>query len=106
MNLFEAVEKWRIAAETWADAKDAADVLRETKNDVLEEIKSTINAGSNAERERLARTSERWKEHRSAMLEAERKERRTKLNMTLADKRYESIRTANANARSELYKHK
>ena len=106
MSVFDAVEKWRLSAERWADAKDAAEALRETKNDVLAEIISTIEGSSHAERERLARTSVRWKEHMQAMLAAEKAERRAKLNMKLADMRYEAVRTENANARSELYKHR
>lgn len=106
MSLFEVVEKWRVRADEWADAKDAAEILRETKSDVLAEITSTMNGKSHAERERLARVSERWKEHRTAMLDAERKERRAKIVMTHADKYYEAIRTENANARAEMGKYK
>jgi hypothetical protein len=103
--MFEAVEKWRIAAAEWLDLQEAADMLRETKNDVLAEIISGIDGKSYAERERLARTSHDWKAHVKKIIEAEAKARRSKMRVKYADMVWNSERTESANARSEKGKY-
>lgn len=102
--MFEEVEKWRIAAAEWLDLQEAADILRETKNDVFAEICSGMDAKSEAEKQRLARLSDRWKSHRNEMVGAENKARRAKLRVKYADMIFEAKRTENANARAELGK--
>lgn len=102
--MFDEVEKWRIAAAEWLDLQEAADVLRETKNDVFAEICSGIDAKSEAEKQRLARVSRRWQNHRNDMLKAENVARRAKLRVKYADMIFEAKRTENANARAELNK--
>lgn len=97
----ELVEKWRVAAQEWREAKDAASILRETKNDVLAEIKSKINASSEAERDRQARVSTDWLTHRTKMLEAESKERRLSLTVKYRQMQFDAWRTEAANARQE-----
>lgn len=104
--MFEELEKWRIAAAEWLDLQDAADILRETKNDVLAEIVSAQEGSSHAERERLARISQQWKDHRDKMVKAESKARRAKFRVKYADMSFEAKRTENANARAELGKNR
>ena len=102
--MFEELEKWRIASKEWLDQQAAADILRETKNDVFAEICSRMDARSEAEKSRLARLSQQWKDHRTAMLDAEAKARRSKMRVKYADMMFEARRTENANARAELSK--
>lgn len=97
----EHVEAWRIAAAEWLDAQEAADLLRETKADVFAEIKSGIDAKSEAERDRLARISNDWKDHRTEMLKAEAHARRLKLRVKYAEMQFDSWRTQAANNRIE-----
>lgn len=102
--MFEELEKWRVAASEWLDLQEAADILRETKNDVLAEIVSIQPGSSHAEKDRNARISAEWKDHRNKMLDAEAKARRAKLRVKYADMMFEAKRTENANARAELSK--
>lgn len=97
----ELVEKWRLAASEWLDAKEASSVLRETKNDVFAEIKSKVNASSEAERDRQARLSTDWAVHRSKMLEAEAHERRLSMSVKYRQMQFDSWRTQAANNRQE-----
>lgn len=98
----ELVEKWRLAAAEWLDAQQAADLLRETKNDVFAEIKSKqFDASSEAERERLARISDEWKDFRNQLVAAEAHARRLKLRVTYEKMVFDAWRTEAANARSE-----
>lgn len=97
----DLVEKWRLAAAEWLDLQDAADLLRETKNDVFAEIVSDQEGSSMAEKERRARITTRWREHRDNMVKAESDARRAKMRVKYAQMRFDSWRTSNANARSE-----
>jgi len=97
----EQVEKWRIRTAEWLDAQQAADLLRETKNDVFAEIKSKMNGSSEAERERLARISDDWQSFRNKMIEAESNARRLKMRMKYEEMLFDAWRTEAANARQE-----
>lgn len=99
--MFDTLEAWRVAAAEWLDLQEAADILRETKNDVLAEITHRQDGSSHAERDRRARLSHEWKDHRTKMLEAEAKARRAKLRVKYQDMKFNAERTANANARAE-----
>lgn len=99
----EHAEKWRLAAEDWADKKTAADLLTETKNDVLAEIEASIDAKTKAEKERQARLSDRWKEFRGKMLEAQAAERKAKVYKDYMSMRFNEWQTKNANYRQEKY---
>ena len=101
MTHLEELELWRIASAEWLDAQDAADILRETKNDVFAEIVSRQDAKTNAEAERLARLSDEWKEHRTEMISAESRARRLKMRVKYHDMKWNSIRSMEANARAE-----
>ena len=101
----DLVEKWRLAAADWLDLQEAADLLRETKNDVFAEITAGSEGASNAEKERNARLSQEWKTYRDKMLRAEADARRAKFRVTYADKQFDAARTAAANARSERGKY-
>lgn len=95
------VEKWRLRAAEWLDAQQAADLLRETKNDVFAEIKSKQNGSSEAERDRLARVSADWKSFRNEMIEAEAQARRLRLRMKYEEMMFDAWRTEAANQRQE-----
>lgn len=97
----EHVEKWRIRAAEWLDAQQAADILRETKNDVFAEIKSKQNAKSEAEKDRLARISSEWQEFRTKMIEAESLARRLRMRMKYEEMMFDAWRTEAANSRQE-----
>jgi hypothetical protein len=97
----EHVEKWRLQAAEWLDAQQAADILRETKADFFAEIQSKMNGSSEAERTRLARVSNEWKEYRSAMIDAEAKARRLKMRMKYQEMMFDAWRTNAANSRQE-----
>ena len=103
--MMEEVEKWRVAASEWLDLQEAADILRETKNDVLAEITSRQPGNSHAEKDRNARISDEWKTFRTNMLEAEAKARRSKLRVKYADMCFDAKRSENANARAERSKY-
>ena len=103
--MIEDVEKWRIAAAEWLDLQEAADILRETKNDVLAEITSSQPGNSHAEKDRNARMSRQWKEFRDKMLKAESAARRAKLRVKYADMVFDARRTEQANARAERGKY-
>ena len=103
--MMEEVEKWRLAAAEWLDAQEAADILRECKNDTFAEIKSGIDAKTEAERDRLARVSSEWRDYRKKMLDAEAHARRLKLRVKYADMVFDAKRTEAANARSERGKY-
>ncbi len=102
--MFEAVEKWRLAAAEWLDLQEAADILRETKNDVFAEISSRQPGSSIAAKQEAARMSPDWVEHRNKMIDAEAKARRAKMRLKYADMMFEAKRSENANARAELSK--
>lgn len=97
----EHVERWRLRAAEWLDAQSAADLLRETKNDVFAEIKSRMDGKSEAERDRLARVSQEWKDFRNKMIEAESEARRLKLRMKYEEMLFDAYRTEAANSRQE-----
>ena len=97
----EHVERWRLRAAEWLDAQQAADLLRETKNDVFAEIKSRQDGKSEAERDRLARTSDEWREFRNEMIEAESQARRLRMRMKYEEMLFDAWRTEAANARQE-----
>lgn len=97
----ERVEKWRLAAAEWLDAQEAADILRESKNDVLAEIVSDMDGNSHAERDRLARISDRWKEYREKMVKAEAYARRLRFRVKYEQMIFDAWRTEAANNRTE-----
>lgn len=97
----EHVERWRLRAAEWLDAQQAADLLRETKNDVFAEIKSKQNGSSEAERDRLARTSSEWRSFRNEMIEAEAQARRLRMRMKFEEMQFDAWRTEAANNRKE-----
>ena len=97
----ERVEKWRLAAADWLDAQQAADLLRETKNDVFAEIKSKQPGASEAERDRMARISDEWQNFRNKMIEAEGHARRLKMRVRYEQMVFDAWRTEAANSRNE-----
>lgn len=97
----EHVEQWRLQAAEWLDLQEAADLLRETKNDVFAEIKSGMEGKSEAEKDRLARISQDWKEHRNKMLKAEAEARRAKMRLKYVQMKFDAWRSEGANARQE-----
>lgn len=97
----EHVEKWRLQAAEWLDAQEAADLLRETKNDVFAEIKSKQNGKSEAEKDRLARISTDWREFRDSMIKAEGLARRIRTRMKYEQMKFDAWRSEGANARRE-----
>lgn len=97
----EHVERWRLAAAEWLDAQEAADLLRETKNDVFAEIVADTSGSSNAEKERNARLTSRWREYRDQMIAAEGKARRLKFRVKYAEMEFDAWRTQAANNRTE-----
>jgi hypothetical protein len=99
----DLVEQWRLAAAEWLDLQDAADLLRETKNDVFAEIMSDMNCKTVAEADRTARCTERWQDFRNQMLDAEKKARRAKMRVRYVQMKFDSWRTENANARTERH---
>lgn len=101
----EHVEKWRLRSAEWLDAQEAADLLRETKNDVFAEIKSRMNGKSEAEKDRLARLSSDWIEFRDNMVKAESHARRLKMRVKYESMMFDAWRTEQSNARSERGKY-
>ena len=101
----EAVERWRLRVAEWLDLQQAADLLRETKNDVFAQIASQQGGASNAEKERLARQDPEWIAHRNKMLEAEDKARRARMRIKYEEMQFEAWRTEAANARREMVRH-
>lgn len=97
----ELVERWRLRCSEWLDKEQAAQLLRETKNDVFAEIASKSDGSTNAERERNARISPQWIKHRNAMLEAEHEARKARMRMKYEEMQFEAWRTAQANDRRE-----
>ena len=97
----EHVERWRLRAAEWLDMQQAADLLRETKNDVFAEIKSRMDGSSEAERDRLARTSDEWRVFRDKMVNAESEARRHRMRMKYEEMMFDAWRTEAANARQE-----
>lgn len=97
----EHVERFRIRAREWTDAENAAEILWETKNDVFAEIKSKMNGNSEAERDRMARLSPEWKEHRNKMLQARHDARVARMAMKHAEMLFSEWQTESANARQE-----
>lgn len=101
----EQVERWRLRAAEWLDAQEAADLLRETKNDVFAEIKSKQNGSSEAERDRMARTSTDWRDFRDSMIKAEGHARRLRMRMKYEEMMFDAWRTQAANDRQEKARH-
>ncbi len=99
--MHEQIEKWRIEAGKWLDLQEAADLLRETKNDVFAEITSKMNGSSEAEKQRMARISTDWKTFRDSVVKAEAKARRAKLLLKYADMKVWAANSESANARKE-----
>lgn len=97
----ELVERWRLRAAEWLDAQEAADLLRECKNDTFAEIKSGMEGKSEAERDRLARVSEEWKSYRQKMIDAESHARRLRLRVKYESMMFDAWRTEAANSRQE-----
>lgn len=97
----EQVEKWRLRAADWLDKQQAADLLRETKNDVFAQIKSRQDGKSEAERDRMARQDEEWTGFRDKMVEAESEARRARMRMKYEEMMFDAWRTQAANDRRE-----
>lgn len=95
-------ERWRLAAAEWLDKQDAADLLTETKNDVLAEITSRSDGKSHAEKERNARSSAEWREFREAMVKAQAEARRAKFRVQYAKMQREDWLNGAANKRAEM----
>ena len=99
--MLEELEKWRLASAEWLDLQEAADILRETKNDVFAEIVSRMEGSSHAERDRLARLTSEWREFRDEMVKAESAARRAKFRVKYSDMKWNSLRSMSANQRAE-----
>lgn len=97
----EIVERWRLECKEWLDLQSAADLLRETKNDVLSQIISRQDGKSHAEKDRRARCSADWHDFRNQMIDAEDKARRAKMRMKYHQMQFDAWRSHNANARQE-----
>lgn len=95
-------ERWRLAAAEWLDLQDAADLLRETKNDVFAEIVARSLGSTNAEKERNARLNVEWQEFRTALVKAEAEARRAKFRVTYAKMKREDWLNGSANKRAEM----
>ena len=95
-------ERWRLAAKEWLDLQDAADFLDGSKNDTLAEIVSRSPGNSHAEKERNARISDEWKEHRRKIIEANAAARRAKLRVQFAKMQREDHLNGEANRRAEM----
>lgn len=104
--MWEELEKWRLACAEWLDLQEAADLLEDTKNDVFAEIVTLQEGDSEAAKQRLARVSDKWKQHREVVTTATNKARRSKMRVKYADMAFEAKRTENANARAELGKYR
>ena len=101
----EHVERWRLRAAEWLDLQSAADLLRETKNDVFAQIASSMPGSSNAEKERNARCSTEWEDFRNKMIDAEDKARRARMRVKYEDMRFREWQTNSANSRKERDKY-
>lgn len=97
----EHVEKWRLRMAEWLDLQKAADILRETKNDVFAQIASSMPGKSNAEKERNARCSTEWEDFRNKMIEAEDVARRARMRVKYEQMCFDAWRTESANDRRE-----
>jgi hypothetical protein len=97
----EHVEKWRLRCVEWLDLQKAADLLRETKNDVFAQITSSQPGKSNAEKERHARCSTEWEDFRNQMIDAEHKARVARMRLKYEQMCFEAWRSEGANARKE-----
>ena len=64
------VEEYRLAALDWVDKQRTADLLNETKKDVLAQMMDGADGSSNVERERNVRISTEWREHQQKILDA------------------------------------
>lgn len=65
-------EQFRLVAKTWVDADAAARLLEETKSSVFSKtvLKMQTTASSNAQAEHMARASDDYQDHLTAMVKA------------------------------------
>ena len=86
----------------WLKAKEVAAQLRERKNDMLAEYTDEAEGKSHAEKERNARTSQKWKDYVSAMLAAEHEERLAKGRVGHVQMKFDALRSMGAAQRANM----
>jgi hypothetical protein len=90
--------------EEWADKNAAAEILEKTEKTVLSEVANDLVNGlgeSNAAAERLARTSQKYRDHLDKMVEARRIANRAKVAYDTARTFTELVRTLHVTRREE-----
>lgn len=101
-NPKELYQKTLEAGEDWADKRQAAELLEETKKSVLSEIMLEQNGKSMAENEAKARASERYIEYVTSLSNAKHEENRAKVKYDAIKKYCDHVQTISANQRAEM----
>lgn len=98
-------EAYRLTARRWVDAHAAAQLLEETKSQVLQSwaqelVKNEMITG--AEAERRVKASDPWRKHIEAMVEARTRELKLKCNLEYIRMRAAEAASYEASRRAEM----
>jgi len=90
------------AGEDWADKRQAAELLEETKKSILAKITIEQNGKSMAENEAKARASAEYLEFLSNLSNAKHEENKAKVKYDAIKKYCDHVQTLSANQRAEM----
>jgi len=99
---FPFSERFRVAAEAWVDAENAAQLLEDTKSIVMAQRQTALGDMPVNRAEQTIKASPSWAQYVESIVEA-----RTKANLAKVTMEYERLRFMEnqgreANARSEM----
>lgn len=101
-DTFPFSERFRLAAESWADLENAAQILEETKSLVMAQRQAQLGDIPVNRAEQTIKASPGWMQHVESIVEARKKANLAKVKMEYEKMRFHENQGREANARAEL----
>lgn len=101
-NDFPFSERFRLAAENWADLENAARILEETKSLVMAQRQTQLGEMPVNRAEQTIKASAGWGQHVESIVEARKQANLAKVKMEYEKMRFHEQQGREANARAEL----
>lgn len=95
-------EQYRIAAEEWADAESAAQLLEDMKSVVMAQRQSQMGDIPVNRAEQAVKASKSWEEYVQSTVDARQKANKAKVRVEYLKMRFQEWQNEEANKRAEM----
>ena len=99
---FPFSERWRVAAEAWVDAENAAQLLEDTKSCAMAQRQTMLGDMAVNKAEQTIKASPDWQRYVASIVEARKVANLAKVKMEFEKLRFMENQGREANARAEM----